>query len=86
LPLQVVKAYTPIDEFEKWQAYFYIRRSKNEKQDYYLASIAHLVACTMGGSKTKLEEHLIKFTPANEKYNPDASKNAWFTALGITPQ
>jgi hypothetical protein len=40
----------------------------------------------MGGSKTKMEDHLIKFTPANEKYNPDASKNAWFTALGISPQ
>ena len=85
MPLQVVKAYTPIDEFEKWQAYFYMRKNKREKIDYYLAGISHMIACSMGGSKSKLEDHLITFTNEHS-YNPDASKNAWFTALGINPQ
>ena len=62
-----------------------MRKNKREKIDYYLAGISHAIACSMGGSKSKLEDHLITFTN-EQSYNPDASKNAWFTALGISPQ
>jgi hypothetical protein len=37
----------------------------------------------MGQSKTKIEDHLLKFSNETPAPNPDASKAMWLKALGI---
>jgi hypothetical protein len=81
--VQILKEYLTYEDLEKWMAYFYRRKQEREKQDWYLASIAHIVACTIGQSKTKIEDHLLKFSNETPAPNPDASKAMWLKALGI---
>jgi hypothetical protein len=76
--------FTTVDEFEKWQAYFIRRKNETEKTDYYLAAIAQSVYRTMGGAKTKLDEHLIKFEqPAVRELSDEELKEAILAAFGV---
>ena len=74
-----------MDEFEQWQAYFYMRRNEREKTDWYLASIAQIIASSMGGSKAGIDKFLLNFEAPQTQKNVDASKTKWLSALGIKP-
>lgn len=78
---------TTVEEFEKWQAYFIRRKSEVEKSDYYLAAIAQSVYRTMGGTKTKLDEHLIKFEPPQKIVVSEEEAAATIYAIfGVKPE
>lgn len=79
--------FTTVEEFEKWQAYFVRRKNKVEKSDYYLAAIAQSVYRTMGGAKTKLDEHLIKFEPPQKVVVSEAeAADAILAIFGVKPE
>ena len=84
MPVQLAKRYTTVEEFEKWQAYFVIRRGKVEKWEYYHAATAHAVYRTMGNAQTKLEDHLIKFEQAPKRVLGDEEmKEAFLAIFGV---
>jgi hypothetical protein len=79
--------FTTVEEFEKWQAYFVRRKSEIEKSDYYLAAIAQSVYRTMGGAKTKLDDHLIKFEPPQKVVVSEAeAADAILAIFGVKPE
>ncbi|MCU9611875.1 hypothetical protein OEK97_28625, partial [Escherichia coli] len=79
--LQLVKELTTLEEFGKWQAYFYRRKLEHEKLDWYLASIAHTVAGSIGGSKLPLDKYLLKFeAPVVKVTSPEESKAIWLAS------
>jgi hypothetical protein len=49
-----------------------------------MASISHSIACAIGGSKSKLEDHLLRFEPpVTIVVTPEESKAIWLAAAGI---
>ena len=86
MPVQLTKQMTTVDEFTDWQAYFIRRRNEPDKIDWYHAATIHAIYRTMGGSKGKIEDHLLKFeTPKPKVQDPEHSKAIWMAAYGINP-
>jgi hypothetical protein len=55
-----------------------------EKWEYYQAATAQAVYRTMGGAKTKLEDHLIKFEqPRKRKLGDEEMKEAFLAIFGV---
>jgi hypothetical protein len=78
-----VKQLTTVSEFDKWPAYFRMRREQKDKADWYAASICHTLAA-VNGNKTKVSDYLLVFEDPEEKKQKD-SKNLWLALLGVKP-
>lgn len=47
------------------------------------ASLRHIIASSMGGSKASVDKFLLDFDSPIKPTNPDSSKAKWLMALGI---
>lgn len=71
-------------EFDNWALYFEERFRTHEKEDYLAALIASAVFNANGG-KSKLENHLLKYS-GKEQHSPKDSQSIWLGALGISTE
>ena len=82
----MTKQYTTVSEFEKWQAYFFMRKAEDEKADYRAASICASIERAFTGKCGKIEDYIVRFKEpvvVAPGAKPPDSKAVWAAALGI---